>query len=65
MSKQATADRVDAIIKAAERLSAATVELHEASKRVKEARAEHKSAIEGVTQAESADYENLYTQEPE
>lgn len=63
MSKQAEMDRVEAIVKAAEALSQAKAEFLEASARIKDARAEYKKCIDNVNAAESADYENLYTQE--
>jgi translation initiation factor 1 (eIF-1/SUI1) len=63
MSQQASEERQRAIVAAAETLTQATAELADAKVRIKAAREEYRKAVEGVTQAESADYDTLFNQD--
>lgn len=63
MSKQAADERQRMIVAAAETLVQARAELDEAKKRGKEAQLEYRRAVQGVLDAESADYETLFNQD--
>lgn len=65
MSKQAQDERQRMCVAAAETLVQARAELDDAKERMKNAREDYRKAVDGVMQAESADYETLFNQDAE